>query len=73
MQAVPDRKKKLTEAVGRCPVVVLPVAVLEDYTFISFLASMCHHGAEIEMAILERIQQQLLRPPASGSPESWLW
>lgn len=23
-------KKKLTEAVGRCPVVVLPVAVLED-------------------------------------------
>lgn len=30
IQAAPD-SKILTEAVGRCPVVVLPVAVLEDY------------------------------------------
>lgn len=67
--------KILTEAVGRCPVVGLPVAGglhPDCFTFTSFLASILHHGPEIKTAILEHIQQQLLRIPALGSPESLL-
>jgi len=39
------------------------------HSFISFLISMFHHGAEIATVVLEQIQQQL-RTSALESPES---